>query len=432
MRYVNSAEFGDFSPDKIRDYANALAQERGTTSAESISKLESLVQEIHDVANIIHLDYDFLYVLSTILITSTVQAHKDSVPGPEPSIDDTISANGVVADPDMSYAALFIKVSFPSGISHYVPITYEALQSLRNTVEHDYKSGYEGHYLPTQEAKETFIVNAHLRFYRLPLLQYLAYLGLRPLSEEESTVIPPNSPTLLMDSTTARFSSAVWFQRIQEKVITLAGCGGIGSWVALLLSRLKPRSIFLYDDDRVESVNMAGQFFSRNDMDVLKVNAVASACDLYSSYNSVFAIPERFTLTSEASDIMICGFDNMKARSDYFNAWLQHVKDSPVDQRAHCLFLDGRLAAEICQIFCIRGDDDYNINLYQQKYLFSDAEADPTICSYKQTSYMATFIASVMVNLFINFVANEITDGIRELPFYTSYEGDSLFFQTVL
>lgn len=40
--------------------------------------------------------------------------------------------------------------------------------------------------------------------------------------------IPENSRTLLIREETSRFSSAVWFEKVQEKRITLAGLGGIG------------------------------------------------------------------------------------------------------------------------------------------------------------------------------------------------------------
>lgn len=40
--------------------------------------------------------------------------------------------------------------------------------------------------------------------------------------------IPENSRSLLISEGTSRFSGAVWFDKIQEKRITLAGLGGIG------------------------------------------------------------------------------------------------------------------------------------------------------------------------------------------------------------
>lgn len=44
----------------------------------------------------------------------------------------------------------------------------------------------------------------------------------------EPEKIPLNSPTLLMDDTTSRFSGAEWFEEIQKQRIILAGLGGIG------------------------------------------------------------------------------------------------------------------------------------------------------------------------------------------------------------
>ena len=82
------------------------------------------------------------------------------------------------------------------------------------------------------------------------------------------------------------------------------------------------------------------------------------------------------------------------------------------------------------QVFCIQGDDSYNIGNYSENFLFSDEEADATICSYKQTTFMANMIGSIIVNLFTNFVANEIVEGLRDLPFMTSYEAESMMFKT--
>jgi hypothetical protein len=69
---------------------------------------------------------------------------------------------------------------------------------------------------------------------------------------------------------------------------------------------------------------------------------------------------------------------------------------------------------------------------YETKWLFTDAEADVTICSYKQTSFMASMIGSMIVNLFVNFVTN-LNDPLfkRDLPFLTEYTGSTIFLNTV-
>lgn len=239
--------------------------------------------------------------------------------------------------------------------------------------------------------------------------------------------IEPNPESLLIKENTARFSGAMWYNAIQDKVITLAGVGGIGSYVGFLLSRMHPKSIFVYDDDKVEYVNMSGQWYGKSDIGAHKVDALARAVINYSDYQSMFAISNRFTDESSASDIMICGFDSMEARKVFFNKWKYHVMSKNESERKHCLFIDGRLAAEDLQVLCITGDNNWGIEKYEREFLFSDDEADETICSYKQTTYMANMIGSIIVNLFTNFVANELVGApIRSLSFFTSYDGVSM------
>ena len=250
-----------------------------------------------------------------------------------------------------------------------------------------------------------------------------------PLIKEYS--IEENSGSINVSENTSRFSSAIWFEEIKKKTVILAGLGGIGSYVCFLLARMQPTSIFLYDDDIVEAANMSGQLYGMSDIDQYKVTAIANMVENYANYNSVFAIKERFTTSCEAADIMICGFDNMVARRTFFNSWLNHVtNDIEANQRSKCLFIDGRLSAEYFQVYCITGDDAINTSKYLNTCLFSDDEADETVCSYKQTTYMANMIGSIMVNLFTNFVANEVAGApIRELPFLTTYDGNSMQFK---
>lgn len=239
-----------------------------------------------------------------------------------------------------------------------------------------------------------------------------------------------NSGSLNVAENTSRFSGAIWFKEIKKKTIILAGLGGIGSYVCFLLARMQPTSLFIYDNDIVEAANMSGQLFSRADVDRYKVDAMADMVSNYAGYDSVFAIRDRFTPSCEAADIMICGFDNMEARNIFFTKWRANVLLRSLPDRKHCLFIDGRLSAEYFQVFCITGDDAEAQEKYLNTALFSDEEADETVCSYKQTTYMANMIGSVMVNLFTNFVANEVAGApIREVPYLTTYDGNSMQFK---
>ena len=250
-------------------------------------------------------------------------------------------------------------------------------------------------------------------------------------TESTSTPLPLNSPSLLVDEATTRFSGASWFDEIQKSRVIIAGIGGIGSNVAFQLARMAPANITLYDEDIVERVNMAGQLYSTNDIGQRKVDAIASMISAYTLAKQVNAVPSKFTDSTEAGDIMICGFDNMTARKIFYNSWKRHVQTLTPDSRTKCLFLDGRLSIDTLQIFCIQGDDKVSMDRYETEFLFSDFQAEHTVCSMKQTTYLACMIGSLMVNLFTNFIANSLNPIIPyDLPFFTEYDSPNMLFKT--
>lgn len=248
-------------------------------------------------------------------------------------------------------------------------------------------------------------------------------------NSSEPNLIPTNSLTLSLDTSTQRFSGTKWYNAIQQKCIIIAGLGGIGSNLAYQIARMHPCKLVLYDDDTVESENMAGQMFSSKQIGDLKVNAVSNLLRDYTTMSNVYAIASRFYATTDAGDIMMCGFDNMNARKAFFATWKNHVDSLPKNQRKNCLYLDGRLSIDYFQILAITGDDTNNIQRYNNEFLFSDNEAEETICSMKQTTYLSCMIASYMTNIFINFVANSTNPIIPyDIPFFLEYNAQSMLF----
>lgn len=249
--------------------------------------------------------------------------------------------------------------------------------------------------------------------------------------DDNREILPLNSESLLIDESSSRFSSAIWFNKIGEQIVTLAGLGGIGSYVALLLGRLKVSRLVIYDDDIVDGTNLSGQLFATQDVGNSKARSVCRLLREFAQYYSTISNEGRYNAGSPTTNIMICGFDNMIARQTFYDKWKLRVMGLPEEEREKCLFIDGRLAAEEFQVFCIKGSDTYLMQKYENEWLFDDNEAEATLCSYKQTSFCANMIASVMVNLFVNFIANQCDPLIeRELPFYTNYDAERMYFKT--
>lgn len=243
-------------------------------------------------------------------------------------------------------------------------------------------------------------------------------------------VIPANSNSLLISEETSRFSSAIWYDKIREQRIILAGAGGIGSYAGFLLSRMHPEHITIYDDDVVEAGNLSGQLYADNHIGRAKVSALGDIMSRFSWYYNYCGIGRRFTTGSPADNIMICGFDNMESRRVFYQEWKAHVMRLPEEERKNCLYIDGRLAAEEFQVLCIQGNNVLHMEKFERDWLFSDEEAEATQCSYKQTSFCANMIASVMVNLFVNFIANKCEPLVdRAIPFFTYYDASQMFFK---
>jgi len=252
-----------------------------------------------------------------------------------------------------------------------------------------------------------------------------------PEPEPEVIEIPANSQSVLVSEETSRFSSAIWFDNIQSQSVTIAGLGGIGSYVAFLIGRFHPRTLFLYDPDTIEVGNMSGQLYSAEQVGLNKAAASANTIYSYANNFDVFTAGA-FDENSVPTRIFLCGFDTMVARRTAYSRWKSFVTAAPEEDKKNWLFIDGRLAAESFQVLCIKGDETISMERYEREFLFTDAQAEETVCSYKQTSFMANMIASVMVNLFVNFCANQCDPLIpRDLPFYTEYTAETMFFKVV-
>lgn len=249
------------------------------------------------------------------------------------------------------------------------------------------------------------------------------------IEQDENAELQENSESLLVKLNTVRFNDAEWFNKIQQTTVTIAGCGGIGSWTSLLISRLNPYKIRLYDNDNVEEVNLAGQLFDKNDIGNSKVysciNTINRFSDFYRAYGNNSRLTSDILISTEHLRNIICGFDNMTSRKEIFEAWYKNYK-----RDAESIFIDGRLNAEDFQIFCITGENADAAFKYKEHYLFSDNAVEEAPCSYKQTSFCASMIASLITNLFVNHVANLVSGDFRCLPFKISYDATTMLLKT--
>ena len=250
---------------------------------------------------------------------------------------------------------------------------------------------------------------------------------------DAQALVPENSPTILIEDSTSRFSGATWYDKVREMQVSVLGVGGIGSNLAFLLSRLGIKRLIMYDPDVVEEANMSGQLYRFSDIGVHKVEAISNVIRSLSNYYSCYTDNNGYTASSSPTQIMMCGFDNMRARKTAFDSWCRIMEYYNEKMRKESLFMDGRLNLEEFQIFAIQGDDDRAKNEYRDKWLFDDSQAEELECSRKQTTFMASMIASVMVNIFTNFITNLVEPlESRCVPFFTYYNAALMYNKMLL
>lgn len=212
-----------------------------------------------------------------------------------------------------------------------------------------------------------------------------------------------------------RFSKAPWFEEASSLTSLVVGQGGIASWLTLLLARLGG-NITTYDGDVIEDHNQAGQLFKTSQIGVNKALAVQRIVKEFTGEDNITVYPTMFKEDSMINPVVLTGLDNMKARELVFKKWFEFLKDNK-EYRSKAILIDGRLNAELFQIYCVQGDNPEQIRKYKEEALFPDEEAFEPLCSFKQTSHCAAMIASYMVSFLVNWLGKESED-FRHVPFF--------------
>ena len=217
-----------------------------------------------------------------------------------------------------------------------------------------------------------------------------------------------------------RVKGAAWFPVLYKKDVMLLGQGGIGSWCAMALSRIGV-NLYTYDMDTYESHNMTGQLVRMSDIGKNKAISMKEIISQFSPDCEVETAGE-YKKMSMSNNIVICGFDNMKARRIAFENWRDMLETLSEEERTNCFFQDGRLNVEQMQILNISGNRKDLIEKYEREFLFSDEQVAEAECTFKQTSHSAMMIAGHMTGFLTNWAFNTLKGrSVRTVPFYFEY-----------
>lgn len=213
----------------------------------------------------------------------------------------------------------------------------------------------------------------------------------------------------------SRFKDAPWFGDGEH--VLIGGAGGIGSWLALFLSRAGFKPI-VYDFDVIEEHNMGGQFFRKKNIGKTKTFALSELIGEFCD-SSIDNINEAYGEDSMVNEYTFSAFDNNAARKIMFNKWRMEYEGNP-----NAIFIDARLLFEQLTIFVIPGTDYDRIEEYLSKNLPDDSTIANEPCSQKQTTHTAAHIAAQMVEFFTNFLTMQKSED--ELKLYLPFKWEYL------
>lgn len=172
--------------------------------------------------------------------------------------------------------------------------------------------------------------------------------------------------------------------------IHLIGCGGIGSWTALMLAKMGCSDITIYDFDEVEDHNIASQFYKSSQLGYLKTECLVS--NVYEQTDIELRVGDVKKEGDIDNGIVIVAIDTMKGRWK-LEKMFRHKNLQIIDARM------GGLQAEIYN--CMSGN--------YKPTLVASAEAQHELCTAKAISFNCGLIASLIAN-YVRLICNETMD----------------------
>lgn len=185
--------------------------------------------------------------------------------------------------------------------------------------------------------------------------------------------------------------------------LTILGVGHIGSNAAHEFASLGCPEITLYDDERVEGVNIPAGFFQDKDAGegegggTFKVDAVQEAVHLFFPDCQIQTFQERFVGQRPLESVVVSGVDTMDARRTIWQ-WI-HSNAVLVP-----LYIDGRTGGEIIEVHTVRPCYEEDIEWYEKTL---EHEGAPLPCGARSVGYAARIAAGLIASQFKKWLKEE-------------------------
>ncbi len=178
------------------------------------------------------------------------------------------------------------------------------------------------------------------------------------------------------------------------KPVTVIGVGAVGSQVAMMLAKLGVPKITVYDEDVIESHNIAASMvYGLDDLGFYKVNVLADHILKHTGIK-IKAINNMYTRRKPLTNTVVACVDTMEARK---LIWKKVKKNPNVD-----ILVDTRVAKELISVFAINPCDKEDIAFYEN-FLYPTSEAHRPTCGRHGISFVAATAAAVVCGNLTNW-----------------------------
>ena len=177
--------------------------------------------------------------------------------------------------------------------------------------------------------------------------------------------------------------------------ITVIGAGAIGSSSVIVLAKMGCSNITVWDDDRLEEVNIPNQLCKPSMIGRAKVEALAELVYELTEIE-IKRIPRRYS-GQYLEGVVIVTVDNMTTRQ---NVWKRVKLNLKIP-----LLIDTRMGAEFARIYTIHPMNIEEADFYEQN-LYGNDEAERLPCSGRSIIYCPTVIAGLVTLLVKQYAMN--------------------------
>lgn len=220
-----------------------------------------------------------------------------------------------------------------------------------------------------------------------------------------------------MDGTIDRFKGAEYMPLLRALNLTVIGQGGIGSPFCFTTSRALSGSearMFAYEYDTVEVQNLGGQVFSIEDIGTPKAEATQKRLKLYSDYERFLPLGKFEEDSMLTPTLMMC-VDHNPTRYMSHHLWVEQSKNMGWKQKVvcgddeyevPCFYLDGRLAFNQFQIFCVT---EHTYKAHEAHHLHKENNSLMVPgCTTQYNPEQGFLVGNFMFTWYRNFIQNVV------------------------